>query len=68
MTNYHDSDDNLFSFSHSVFQTLLHVYRDNGVAGGLYRGMTLNYVKAVPYWGVTFAVHEYVMQRLEGSS
>ena len=38
--------------------TFVHIYKDDGVIRGLYRGLSLNYLKAVPYWSVAFMVNE----------
>lgn len=44
------------------FSMLLHVYRTLGVTGGLYRGMTINFYRAVPQVAVSFSVYELFKQ------
>ena len=48
----------------SVFGTLAHVYRTSGIIGGLYRGMSINYLRAVPQVAVSFSVYELMKQIL----
>ena len=50
--------------SAGLVRTLVLVYREDGVARGLYRGMSVNYVRAVPMMAVTFSVYETVKQKL----
>ena len=47
--------------------TFVHIYKDNGIVRGLYRGLSLNYVKAVPYWSVAFMVNEFLREVLDRS-
>lgn len=44
------------------FSMLLHIYRTLGVTGGLYRGMTINFYRAVPQVAVSFSVYELLKQ------
>ena len=44
------------------FSLLLHIYRTSGVVGGLYRGMTINFYRAVPQVAVSFSVYELLKQ------
>lgn len=46
----------------SVVGTLVHVYRTTGVSQGLYRGMSINYLRAVPQVAVAFSVYEMMKQ------
>lgn len=44
------------------FSMLVHIYRTSGVKGGLYRGMTINFYRAVPQVAVSFSVYELLKQ------
>ncbi len=46
----------------SMFGTLAYVYRTHGVSQGLYRGMSINYIRAVPQVAVAFTVYEFMKQ------
>lgn len=46
----------------SVVATLGHVYRTSGVAKGLYRGMSINYIRAMPQVAVSFTAYELLKQ------
>lgn len=48
----------------SVFGTLAYVYRTSGIVGGLYRGMSINYIRAIPQVAVSFSVYELMKQIL----
>lgn len=48
----------------SVFETLGYTYRMFGITQGLYRGMSLNYVRAIPQVAVSFSVYELMKQLL----
>lgn len=41
------------------------VYQDHGVRNGLYRGITINYLRAVPSQAIAFATYETMKQVLE---
>lgn len=45
-------------------KTLLLIYRENGVFRGLYRGMSINYMRAIPMVAVSFATYELMKQTL----
>ena len=45
-------------------QTLVHVYKQHGIANGLFRGMTVNYVRTAPLIAINFAVYELMKQQL----
>ncbi|KAK3106414.1 hypothetical protein FSP39_019519, partial [Pinctada imbricata] len=45
-------------------RVLVHVYRDHGVQGGLYRGLSINYIRALPMQAVSFTVYELCKQWL----
>ncbi|XP_069124414.1 solute carrier family 25 member 16-like [Argopecten irradians] len=40
------------------YQILLMVYREDGVFRGLYRGMSINYMRGVPMYAVSFTMNE----------
>lgn len=46
----------------NAFSMLVHVYRTRGLVGGLYRGMTINFYRAVPQVAVSFSVYELLKQ------
>ena len=41
---------------------LVTTYREAGVLRGLFRGLTINYIRAVPMGAVSFAVYETMKQ------
>ena len=47
-------------FGKNILTTFVHIYKDNGFVRGLYRGLSLNYIKAVLYWSVAFMVNEFL--------
>lgn len=47
-----------------MVQTLLLIYKENGVYHGLYRGMSINYLRAMPMVAVSFSVYELMKQAL----
>ena len=51
-------------FSEGLFKTLNITYRDYGVVRGLYRGMSINYIRAVPMVSVSFCTYEVMKQML----
>ena len=46
----------------NAFSMLAHIYRTSGITGGLYRGMTINFYRAVPQVAVSFSVYELLKQ------
>lgn len=48
----------------NVFSLLLHIYRTSGITRGLYRGLTINFYRAVPQVAVSFSVYELMKQIL----
>lgn len=40
------------------------VYKDHGLKNGLYRGITINYLRAVPSQAIAFATFETMKQVL----
>lgn len=47
-----------------MVSTLKLIYRTDGIVKGLYRGMTINYVRAIPMVAVSFSVYELTKQLL----
>lgn len=47
-----------------MVQTLVLIYKENGVSNGLYRGMSINYLRAMPMVAVSFSVYELMKQSL----
>ncbi|XP_050434365.1 solute carrier family 25 member 16-like [Adelges cooleyi] len=52
-------------FGHGMFKTLITVYKVDGVVNGLYRGMSINFLRAVPMVAVSFSTYELMKQTLE---
>lgn len=50
--------------SHGMVQTLTIIYRENGILRGLYRGMSINYLRAIPMVAVSFSTYEVMKQAL----
>ncbi|KAL1123254.1 hypothetical protein AAG570_002340 [Ranatra chinensis] len=51
-------------FGMGMVRTLVLIYRENGIVNGLYRGMSINYLRASPMVAVSFAVYELMKQLL----
>ncbi|KAG0429191.1 hypothetical protein HPB47_023872 [Ixodes persulcatus] len=51
-------------FSKGLLSTLVLTFREHGVSKGLYRGMTVNYVRAIPMVAVSFSTYELMKQLL----
>ena len=51
-------------FSEGLIKTLSITYRDYGVVRGLYRGMSINYIRAIPMVAVSFSTYEVMKQML----
>lgn len=47
-----------------MMKTLALIYKENGVIGGLYRGMSINYLRAIPMVAVSFSTYELMKQAL----
>ncbi|XP_014776178.1 solute carrier family 25 member 16 isoform X1 [Octopus bimaculoides] len=45
-------------------RTLLVIYREDGVSNGLFRGLTVNYIRVIPTVAVSFATYETAKQML----
>ncbi|XP_046691552.1 graves disease carrier protein isoform X1 [Silurus meridionalis] len=48
----------------SLTKTLKHVYNQYGIKNGLYRGLSLNYIRCVPSQAVAFTTYEFMKQVL----
>lgn len=46
------------------YQVMVSVYNDHGVMNGLFRGMSVNYLRIMPMVGVSFTVYEMMKQFL----
>ncbi|KAG8240141.1 hypothetical protein J437_LFUL017731 [Ladona fulva] len=51
-------------FGSGMFHTLMLIYEENGVVKGLYRGMSINYLRAIPMAAVSFSTYELMGQLL----
>lgn len=47
-----------------MVKTLTTIYSENGVVRGLYRGMSINYLRAIPMVAVSFSTYEVMKQTL----
>lgn len=47
-----------------MVSTLKHIYSENGIVRGLYRGMSINYLRAIPMVAVSFSTYEVLKQAL----
>lgn len=45
-------------------KTLVLIYKENGLVKGLYRGMSINYIRAIPMVAVSFSTYELMKQAL----
>ncbi|XKL66439.1 hypothetical protein PGB90_009859 [Kerria lacca] len=52
-------------YGKGMVSTLVEIYRANGVVNGLYRGMSINYLRAIPMVAVSFSVYELMKQALQ---
>ncbi|XP_012694378.1 graves disease carrier protein [Clupea harengus] len=48
----------------SLTNTLKHVYSQYGIKAGLYRGLSLNYIRCIPSQAVAFTTYEFMKQVL----
>ncbi|CAG7827662.1 unnamed protein product [Allacma fusca] len=51
-------------FGMGMLQTLQIIYKENGISKGLYRGMSINYLRAIPMVAVSFSTYELMKQML----
>ncbi|XP_076647282.1 solute carrier family 25 member 16 isoform X3 [Halictus rubicundus] len=49
-------------FSNNMLKTIIKIYQENGIAKGLYRGMSINYLRAIPMMSVSFTTYEIMTQ------
>lgn len=54
----------LFLSNSSLTNTLKHVYSQYGIKAGLYRGLSLNYIRCIPSQAVAFTTYEFMKQVL----
>lgn len=54
-----------FCFSVGMISTIVLIYKENGVFRGLYRGMSINYLRAIPMVAVSFSTYELLKQMLD---
>lgn len=52
-------------FAKGMVSTLRHIYKEHGVVKGLYRGMSINYMRAIPMVAVSFSTYELCKQLLD---
>ncbi|CAD7088378.1 unnamed protein product [Hermetia illucens] len=52
-------------FGMGMFRTLTLIYNENGIIRGLYRGMSINYLRAIPMVAVSFSTYEILKQALQ---
>ncbi|XP_014246773.1 graves disease carrier protein isoform X2 [Cimex lectularius] len=57
-------DPATYKYGMGMVQTLLLIYKENGIFRGLYRGMSINYLRAMPMVAVSFSVYELMKQAL----
>ncbi|KAM4703706.1 solute carrier family 25 member 16 [Rhinophrynus dorsalis] len=48
----------------TMFQTLKYVCKQHGIRKGLYRGLSLNYIRCIPSQAVAFTTYEFMRQVL----
>lgn len=48
----------------SLIKTLTYVYKEYGIKTGLYRGLSLNYIRCVPSQAMAFTTYEFMKQFL----
>lgn len=51
-------------FFSTMVQTLKYVYQQHGIRRGLYRGLSLNYIRCIPSQAVAFTTYELMKQFL----
>lgn len=54
----------MFSCSEGLVKTLVLTFREDGISKGLYRGMSVNYLRAIPMVAVSFSTYELTKQIL----
>ncbi|KAK0049120.1 graves disease carrier protein [Biomphalaria pfeifferi] len=56
------SESEVFHYPRGWLGVLVDVYRENGVVRGLYRGMSINYIRIMPTVAISFATYETAKQ------
>ena len=51
--------------SKGTLATLLHVYNKDGIIRGLYRGLSINYIRAMPMHALSFTTYEFMCELLD---
>ncbi|CAG9863572.1 unnamed protein product [Phyllotreta striolata] len=51
-------------YADGMFSTLRKIYAEHGIVRGLYRGMSINYMRAIPMVAVSFSAYELCKQLL----
>jgi len=54
----------LGQFNGGMMNVLVQTYKEDGIVRGLFRGMSINYMRAIPMTAVSFSVYEMVKQML----
>jgi len=52
------------SRSLGMIETLKNIYREDGIVRGVYRGMSINYLRAIPMVSASFTTYELMKQLL----
>ncbi|KAK0083895.1 hypothetical protein PV325_007982 [Microctonus aethiopoides] len=55
---------NVNAYSSGMISTIKLIYLENGIVKGLYRGMSINYLRAIPMVAVSFTTYEFIKQIL----
>lgn len=55
---------NVNAYSSGMISTIKLIYLENGLVKGLYRGMSINYLRAIPMVAVSFTTYEFIKQIL----
>ena len=48
-----------------MLSTMKLIYAENGIVHGLYRGMSINYLRAIPMVSASFTTYEVMKQMLD---
>ena len=46
----------------TIYSTLTNVYHDNGIVKGLYRGLSINYIRVMPQQAIAYTVYEFMRE------
>ncbi|RUS82063.1 hypothetical protein EGW08_010171 [Elysia chlorotica] len=58
------TEHNIVKHPRGWFQMLVSIYHENGVTRGLFRGMSVNYIRIMPTVAISFATYESCKQAL----